>query len=289
MLRPPLPLRRTRTVVAIAALALAGGGPTAALAEETTAAPRRADVVLVKIDVMASSADRAQIRTALGATSVETLPAGWRAYTLPDPVSLSEARRDLATADADRAVELARQVSVATPNDPLFGVGSGGYQWGLSNTASWSGGAAGVDIGALAGWNQASPTAAPTVVAVLDTGVEITHPDLAGRIATNTGEIAANGIDDDANGFVDDVTGWDFAAGNASVFDSATDDRHGTHVAGIIAATRDNGIGIAGVAANARILPVKFIGTGGTGWNSDAIEMYRARFGDFRFPLAPQE
>lgn len=272
MARPTLPLRRRPAVVAFAALALAGVGPTVAAGAQESAAAARAEIVLVKVDPDASRAERAEVRTALGAKSVESLPAGWRAYSLPSPVTLADAREDLVDIEVDRAVELAKKVTIsAAPNDPLFTTAGGGYQWGLSNTASWTNGVAGVDIGALAGWEQAAPSATPTIVAVLDTGVEVGHPDLAGRIATNPAEIASNGIDDDANGFVDDAIGWDFAADNDSVFDSTTDDRHGTHIAGIIAANRDNGIGVAGVASNARILPVKFIGAGGSGWNSDAI------------------
>ena len=94
----------------------------------------------------------------------------------------------------------------------------------------------------------------------------------------NPGEIAGNGVDDDGNGLVNDVTGWDFCHGDASVYDAGdangdgeADDMHGTHVAGSIAARRDNGVGVAGVADNARIMPVKFIGPDG-GYTSDAVE-----------------
>jgi putative cell wall-binding protein len=93
------------------------------------------------------------------------------------------------------------------------------------------------------------------IVAVIDDGVDITHPDLAARIWSNPGEVA-NGLDDDGNGFVDDVNGWDFCNGDASVLDSG--DFHGTHVAGSIAAS-GNGAGIAGVAPNVKIMPVKFL------------------------------
>ena len=99
---------------------------------------------------------------------------------------------------------------------------------------------------------------------------DTTQPDLAGRIWHNPGEIAGNGIDDDHNGKVDDAVGWNFADWNNQVYSSADGDTHGTHVAGTIAAQRGNGAGIAGVADNARIMPLKFLKPGG-GSTSDAI------------------
>ncbi|MBW3651713.1 MAG: S8 family serine peptidase, partial [Actinobacteria bacterium] len=110
----------------------------------------------------------------------------------------------------------------------------------------------------------AQPTAEGIVVAVIDTGIEISHPDLANRIWVNRGEIPGNGVDDEGNGYVDDVNGWDFFHGDASVFDESDGDTHGTHVAGVIAAARDDGVGVDGLG-DARIMPLKFLGPhGGT-------------------------
>lgn len=92
------------------------------------------------------------------------------------------------------------------------------------------------------------------MVAVLDTGIDRGHPELAGRIAANSREIFGNKADDERNGFADDIFGWNFIGDN---FDTWDDNGHGTFVAGIIAARVDNGMGIAGVNPYARILPVK--------------------------------
>ena len=96
------------------------------------------------------------------------------------------------------------------------------------------------------------------VVAVIDSGVDYTHEDLAGNMWVNAGEIPDNNQDDDNNGFVDDVYGADVVG---SVYDHdgdpQDDNGHGTHVAGIIAAQGNNGIGIIGVAPNAQIMAIK--------------------------------
>jgi len=101
------------------------------------------------------------------------------------------------------------------------------------------------------------------VVAVIDSGVQYDHPDLDAQIWINTAE-SQNGMDDDGNGFVDDVAGWNFVSNHNDPYD---DQDHGTHVAGIIAATRDNNQGIAG-AANVSIMALKVLDAEGLGEDS---------------------
>ncbi len=115
-------------------------------------------------------------------------------------------------------------------------------------------------------------------VAVVDTGVDNSHPDIAANIWTNTKEIAGNGIDDDNNGYIDDTWGWDFANGDSS---PADDHGHGTHVAGTIAAAGNNGIGIIGVAPEARIMPIKALDSDGGGYDTALASaiIYAARNG----------
>jgi subtilisin family serine protease len=111
-------------------------------------------------------------------------------------------------------------------------------------------------------WNQ-NVTGNGIVVAVVDSGVDYNHPDLDGNIWRNPGEIAGNGIDDDRNGFIDDIRGWDFVDNDKKPMDLDLDG-HGTHVAGAIAAER-NDFGITGVAYNAKIMPVRVLNTFGDG------------------------
>jgi serine protease len=169
-------------------------------------------------------------------------------------------------AQPDYVVSLTR-----VPNDPSFT-----QQWGMNNTGQ-GGGTPGAHIGATAAWDVTTGSGR-TIVAVIDTGVDYTHPDLAGNIWRNAGEIPGNGIDDDGNGYVDDVYGWDWANNDNNPMD---DNGHGTHVAGIIGAVGNNGLGVAGVAWNVQIMALKFLNSNGTGQLSNAIKAlnYAVRMG----------
>lgn len=160
----------------------------------------------------------------------------------------------------------------ATPNDPRY---LSGEQWALRNFGQ-ANGTAGADIRAEAAWDIQS--AAPgVVVAVIDSGIRTTHEDLAANLWINTGDggvLGNNGRDDDRNGYIDDTYGIDSTrpintAGNGNPADS---NGHGTAVAGVIGAAGNNGVGIAGVAWNVKIMSLRFIGPGGSGFVSDEIE-----------------
>jgi subtilisin family serine protease len=111
-----------------------------------------------------------------------------------------------------------------------------------------------------AGWDVA--TDSTVVISVIDTGGDLSHPDLVGNLWINAGEIPGNGIDDDGNGFIDDVNGWDFWNGD----DSPDDDHgHGTHVSGIVGAKGNNSLDVAGVCWSAPIQEVKVLGSNGIG------------------------
>ncbi|MFZ1987381.1 MAG: S8 family serine peptidase, partial [Desulfatitalea sp.] len=180
----------------------------------------------------------------LGVRAMRTLDNG-RVYqlALPPELSVSDAlaiyRDDPDVMSAEPNYLLYAQ---SAPDDPFFD-----RQWGLSNTGqtvSGYAGTAGADIDAVDAWELATGSGS-VVVAVVDTGCHLTHPDLAANIWTNTAEIAGNGRDDDHNGYVDDVQGWDFADYDNDPQDASG---HGTHVAGIIASRGDNGTGVTGIA-----------------------------------------
>lgn len=176
-------------------------------------------------------------------------------------------------ADAARALEADPAVAVAepdgyrrldsVPNDPLFS-----QLWGLRNTGAgvhgFAGAVAGADVNAVAAWDRSVgiPT---TVVADIDSGYRFDDPDLGPVVWTNPGEVAGNSLDDDANGYVDDVHGYDFVGTSATTpsedadptDDNVTSGGHGLHTAGTIGAAGNDGVGITGVARNARIMPLR--------------------------------
>jgi subtilisin family serine protease len=175
----------------------------------------------------------------LSATSIPEL-------NIPTPSGLFNSNYGYGLVNANAAVSRTLNRSTFFPALPDLG----GTNWALDV------------INAPEVWNQ-NITGNGIVVAVVDSGVDYTHPDLDGNIWRNAGEIAENGIDDDRNGYIDDIRGWDFVASDNNPMDLDFDG-HGTHIAGAIAAERNN-FGITGVAPNAKIMPVRvlpFVGSG---------------------------
>ena len=140
-------------------------------------------------------------------------------------------------------------------------------QWGLFNTGQ-NGGKAGADISAMRAW-AVTKGSDQVVVAVLDSGVDYSHPDLVNNIWTRPQTIKAYEDDDLTEGPVEDVHGFNVVEDNADPMD---DNGHGTHCAGIIGAEGGNGLGIAGVNWNVKIMPLKFMDSEGSGTTKNAIE-----------------
>lgn len=192
--------------------------------------------------------------------SVVKLPKG---LPVTEAVKLYRASPEVEYAEPDYILT-PDQTAPVTPADPDYP-----KMYNLNNLGQ-TGGTPDADIDAPEAWNKTVGSPG-VVVAVIDTDVDIDHPDLKGNIWVNKGEIPGNNLDDDNNGYVDDVNGWDFYNNDATVYDAADGKTHGTHVAGTIAAEGSNGTGITGVSWNAKIMPLKFIGPTG-GKTSDAIE-----------------
>ena len=139
--------------------------------------------------------------------------------------------------------------SAAVPNDPLFV-----DQWGLNNLGQTQG-VPDADIDAPEAWDRFN-SASNIVVAIIDSGVRLTHQDLEANLWVNPAEIPGNGVDDDHNGYVDDVHGINAITPAAQPLD---DLGHGSHVAGIVGAVGNNGTGVCGVAWKVQLMICKFL------------------------------
>src|SRR5215210_8424591 len=200
--------------------------------------------IIVELEEGATQADLAALNERNDARTEENLPhSDVNVVDLPSDLTVGEAVRryetspDVAYAEPDFLLQPAQTVS---PSDPYYP-----RLYGLNNTGQTSG-TPDADIDAKEAWATTTGSST-TVVAVIDEGVDISHPDLRANIWVNTDEVPGNGVDDDRNGYVDDRNGYDFANDDASVYDpdpiSGQGDEHGTYVAGTIAAEGNNATG----------------------------------------------
>jgi hypothetical protein len=156
-------------------------------------------------------------------------------------------------------VNAAAAVARSINQNPFSNVANlGGLSWGndmVNAPEAWARGYTGQGV----------------TVAVIDSGVDINHADLRNNIWRNTREIANNGVDDDRNGYIDDVFGWNFGIGqnNNNVLPGTAYNDHGTHVAGTIAALRNN-VGMTGIAPNARIMAIRLGNVSSEGYFTNA-------------------
>ena len=160
----------------------------------------------------------------------------------------------------------------------------GHYQWAFANNGdlrlmpSEQDAVAGIDINAVPAWGayESRGEKRSAVVALIDTGVDYTHPELTGAIWLNVDEVPEDGLDNDGNGYIDDALGWNFYSENNLVF-TGKDDNHGTHSAGTIAAARD-GQGTVGICdpSYVKVMVLKTLGSAtGVGKASDVIKAIR--------------
>lgn len=210
---------------------------------------------------------RDRLQAELGAAGMSLLKAVAKdLYTVRIAGGLDSHERALAAFNEMR--DLVRE---AEPDGVGFGAGmpddsSFSVQWGHHNTGQ-SGGAVDADVDAPEFWDLLEATPG-LVVAVLDSGLNMTHPDLLGLAWAHAGETAGDGIDNDGNGRVDDVNGWDFVNGD----NNPTDDHgHGSNVTGIIAATRNNSTGVAGMIGGVKVVVCKILNASNSGLTSNLI------------------
>ena len=205
----------------------------------------------VRFTAATTASEAAATIQSLGGMTQKTYPDGLQLVQLPQGVSVAAAvqRAELSPfvvyAQADAVIQ---QAAAVYPNDTGIG-----YEWGLNNANN-------VDIDAPEAWGIT--TGNPyTIVAVLDTGIDLSNADMASRIWTNP-------YNDAAAGYPNDIHGWNFVGNNNNVQDN---NGHGTFVSSIIGAAGNNGYGIAGIAWNVQIMPVKFLDSSGVGTTDEAV------------------
>lgn len=260
----------TPAVLVVAGLLLGTAGEAAAQLQQPNAAAEQAargfvpGELVVRYRPGTNRAARTFVRRQLDA-SVESksLTKGLQVLDLPGGMGVSDAALaakslpQVLYAEPNYILEHA-----ASPNDPMFE-----EMWSLG-PANVKGVNSGIETPRT--WNLTTGSSGVTV-AVVDAGIDASHPDLAPNIWTNPGEIPGNGTDDDGNGLVDDSAGWDWVQNDANPADELG---HGTHVAGIIGARGNNSLGVVGVSWDVRLMPLRVLDAAGSGFTSDVADAF---------------
>ena len=270
-------MSRRRWFPYILALSVAGptfAGQASAAEGPSQPASQAPGEIVVRYLPGAGADERSEARETLGTEAQSSSPvAGLEVLEVPPGVDVQEAAAQAEALPQVLYAEPNYTYRIATvPNDPLYR-----QLWALG-PSNRSGMNSGID--APSAWEAVVGSPSVTV-AVVDSGVDATHPDLAGNMWINPGEggdVAANGVDDDGNGFVDDAQGWDWIDDDNTPADPLG---HGTHTAGTVGAVGNNGVGISGVSWSVRLMALRVIDGSGAGFASDvaAAFTYAARAG----------
>lgn len=221
--------------------------------------------VLFKWAPRVAASIRGNARDQVAGVTLHRFPStGWEHLEIDPAMEVGTAIRKMLQQPGVLAAEpnYIRRAFSTVPNDSWFG-----SQWALQNTGQTvegTAGTAGADISATSAWDLRT-TSANVVVAVLDTGITLSHDDLKSNIWVNQGEVPGDGIDNDGDGRIDDVNGWDFVNNDNHPTGDNTNILHGTHVSGIIGAKGNDGIGIAGITWAVKLMGLKILDSTGSG------------------------
>ncbi len=234
--------------------------------------------LLIKFKDSASDDNKKAAKAAVKAKDIKTFKlTGAKHWKLGKDMTVENALKELGKKKYDGTVEYAEPnyyvYADIIPDDPLRG-----DLWGMHNIGQ-TGGTKDADIDALEAWLGDYTGSATIVVAIIDSGIDYDHEDLAANIWENPRETGlygehlefdrqTDGIDNDNNGYIDDWRGWDFVNDDNDPMD---DYGHGTHCAGTIGAVGNNGKGVVGVCWNVKLLPIKFLNSRGSGTMADCI------------------
>jgi subtilisin family serine protease len=240
-------------IIGLLVLLAFGASPARSAAKSDSQAEYAPDSLLVRFQPGAATSEKGQAQSELNAQVEDeySLVPGLENWKLPPGLSVPQAQKALQhnpnVLYAEPNYILHADI---LPNDPYYG-----NLYGMGK------------INAPSAWDTFKGNA-NFVVAIIDTGISYSHPDLAANMWQNPGEIANNGKDDDANGYIDDVYGWDFAYSDS---DPSDGNGHGSHTAGTIGGVGNNGVGVVGVNWQVRLAALKFLDDSGSGYTSNAV------------------